>query len=166
MPAWRPSFAVRYTRPFIAMDETFQAILDSLPPKPPRSRLEPYRELIREMRRRGRTYREIAQVLAEKCQVRVAPSTVHDFVRIRSRRSKGRPTVLPEPIGGELVAPEEPTEAAAKKPPERSAQEQDEIRRRIASLKQRPKPAMQKPVFEYDDQEPLRLLPQPPTKNE
>ena len=34
----------------------FQDILDSLPEKPARSRLEPYRELIEELRRRGRTF--------------------------------------------------------------------------------------------------------------
>ena len=73
------------------MDERFQAILDSLPPKPPRSRLEPYWELIREMRRRGRTYREIAQVLSDKCQVVVATSTIHDFVQVRSRNRLRQP---------------------------------------------------------------------------
>jgi len=37
------------------MDGKFQDILDSLHEKPPRSRLEPYRELIEELRRRERT---------------------------------------------------------------------------------------------------------------
>ena len=59
----------------------FKEILDNLPEKPPRSRLEPYRELILEMRRRGRPLREIAKVLAEKCGVSVVPSTIHDFVK-------------------------------------------------------------------------------------
>jgi hypothetical protein len=40
----------------------FKEILDNLPEKPPRSRLEPYRESILEMRRRGRPLREIARV--------------------------------------------------------------------------------------------------------
>jgi hypothetical protein len=52
-----------------AMDEKFQIILSSLPKKPPRSRLEPYREFIDELRQLGRTYQEIAQILTEKCQV-------------------------------------------------------------------------------------------------
>ena len=67
------------------MDDKLQVILDSLPEKPPRSRLEPYCELIDELRRRGRTYREIARILVEKCQLQVSRSTVHDFVRGRSR---------------------------------------------------------------------------------
>jgi hypothetical protein len=53
------------------MDAKFREILDSLPNKPPRSRLEPYREFIEELRRRGRTYLDIAGILAEKCQVQV-----------------------------------------------------------------------------------------------
>ena len=47
------------------MDDKVSEILDGLPPKPPRSRLDPHVTLIEEMRRRGRTYREIAHVLAE-----------------------------------------------------------------------------------------------------
>ncbi len=78
------------------MDEKFRAILDGLPPKPPRSRLEPYWELISEMRNRGRTYREIAQVLDEHCRVSVAPSTVHGFVRARSPNGNG-PKRPPKP---------------------------------------------------------------------
>src|SRR4051794_40326498 len=66
------------------MDERFQAILDSLPPRPLRSRLEPYTELIHELRRRGRSYREIAAILADRCGVRVAVHTVYNFVRVRT----------------------------------------------------------------------------------
>lgn len=149
------------------MDPTLQAILDSLPPKVPRSRLEPYRELIREMRRRGRTYREIAQVLAERCEVTVAPSTVHDFVRVRSQKSKAKPPpalaeaavsadprLLPEATG-------EATKAAEKSP------NPDEARRRIEALKQRSvTPAPAKKVFEYNPEEPLRLLPHSSKKSE
>jgi len=47
------------------MDAKFKEILDGLPDKRPRSRLEPYRELISGLRRRGRTYRDIAHILGE-----------------------------------------------------------------------------------------------------
>jgi hypothetical protein len=36
------------------MDANLKKILDELPGKPPRSRLEPYREFIEELRSRGR----------------------------------------------------------------------------------------------------------------
>jgi len=49
------------------MDTDLKKILAELPIKPPRSRLEPYREFIEELRSRGRTYRDIAEILAEKC---------------------------------------------------------------------------------------------------
>jgi hypothetical protein len=62
------------------MDDRFQDILDGIPEKPPRSSLEPYRELINELRQRGRTYRDIAHILSEKCQLRAAASTVYRFL--------------------------------------------------------------------------------------
>ena len=67
------------------MDTDLKKILAELPIKPPRSRLEPYREFIEELRSRGRTYRDIAEILAEKCAVQVTGSGVHDFVRSRLR---------------------------------------------------------------------------------
>ena len=62
------------------MDAKFEAILNSLPAKEPRSRLEPYSELITEMRKRGHSYREITQVLKKACGLKVGTSTVNDFV--------------------------------------------------------------------------------------
>jgi IS30 family transposase len=62
------------------MEQRFLEILDHLPEMTSRSRLEPYKELIRELRRRQRSYREIARVLAEHCGIRVCHSTLHEFV--------------------------------------------------------------------------------------
>src|ERR1022692_1327872 len=73
------------------MDDSLKDILDGLPAKPPRSRREPYLEFIEELRRLGRTYRDIASILAEKCQVQVSASGLHDFVQIRSRREQKVP---------------------------------------------------------------------------
>src|ERR1044071_1124063 len=70
------------------MDRKFEEILATLPDKPVRSRLEPYGELIVELRRRGRTFREIAAILEEQCQLRVAASTVVRFLIGRSRRKR------------------------------------------------------------------------------
>jgi len=63
------------------MDPNFDRILDNLPEKRSRSRLEPYAVLIRELLRRHRTYREIASVLLERFQLHTSISTIHDFVR-------------------------------------------------------------------------------------
>ncbi len=69
--------------------------IDSLPEKPPRSKLEPHRELIRELRRKGRTYREVAQLLQERLGLYVAPSTLHSFVKVRAKHRKRTQFELP-----------------------------------------------------------------------
>jgi hypothetical protein len=52
------------------------------------SRLEPFSELIQELRRRGRTFREITAILREKFQLRVASNTVVRFVAGQLRRNQ------------------------------------------------------------------------------
>ena len=64
------------------------AELLDLSPNPPRSKLEPHRELIRELRRKGCTYREISRLFAERLGLQVAPSTLHSFVKVRARHRK------------------------------------------------------------------------------
>jgi hypothetical protein len=133
------------------MDTDLKKILAELPIKPPRSRLEPYREFIEELRSRGQTYRDIAGILAKKCAVQVTASGVHDFVRTRTRakdRSAGRGTKSnPLPISKPVEANTSPASAF-----------RDEVQRKVAALKvsntaANPGP----PPFEYDPDQPLRL---------
>ena len=77
------------------MTLTLETILESLPDKPPRSKLEPHRELIRELRRKGRTYREVAQLFHERLGLYVAPSTLHSFVKVRAKHRKQAQFELP-----------------------------------------------------------------------
>lgn len=72
-----------------------QEILKSLPEKPPRSKLEPHLELIRQLRRRGRTYREVARLFREQLGLSVAPSTLHSFVKVRAKHRKRTQFELP-----------------------------------------------------------------------
>jgi len=127
------------------MDTDLKKILAELPIKPPRSRLEPYREFIEELRSRGRTYRDIAEILAETCAVQVTGSGVHDFVRTRSRakiKSAGRLRV-----GNPMEAETSPASASS-----------EDLQRKIAALKARKTPAEPGPPgFEYDPDQPLRL---------
>ena len=133
------------------METKFKEILDGLPDKPPRSRLEPYRELIRELRRRGRTYRDIAQILAEKCQVQVTASGVHDFVRKRSRVKRKSTKRLAN--AALKTAP-----AALIAPPTEKPSGDDKVQRKIAALKAR-KPVTKAALaeFQFDATQPLRL---------
>lgn len=132
------------------MDDNIKKILDALPDKPPRSRLEPYRELIEELRRRDRTFREIAEMLAEKCQVQVTGSGIHDFLRTRSRRERRQAKIT-----AKLTQPPV-TRSGADTVIEASSG--DAVQRKIAELKTRK--SASKPDasgFEYDPDEPLRL---------
>jgi hypothetical protein len=133
------------------MDTHLKKILAELPIKPPRSRLEPYREFIEELRRRGRTYRDIAGILAETCAVQVTASGVHDFVRTRTRakdRSDERGTKSnPLPVSKPVAAETSPASAS-----------RAEVQRKIAALKVRNTAANPgPPPFEYDPDQPLRL---------
>lgn len=136
------------------MDEKFQSILETLPQKSPRSRLEPYQDLINELRRRGGTYRDIARILVEQCHIRTSRSAINDFVRVRSRR-KG----LKRQAAG----------SSATNAPIQSNRENpsfDEVYRRMAELKQKPIPPQTTPeLFHYDPDKPLHILPKPEKKS-
>jgi hypothetical protein len=140
------------------MDPKFQDILDSLPEKPPRSRLELYGELIDELRHRGSTYRDIVNILAKACRVQVSISTLHEYVRARTRTRRMRHSARQNTAGARVAAP-----IAPKAPAVDSAQNasDEEIRRRIAAIKARKSLATQ-PVddFHFDPTEPLRLITQ------
>jgi hypothetical protein len=139
------------------MDERLKQILEALPRKPPRSRLEPYREFIEELRHLGRTYREIAAILAEKCQVRVSSSAVHEFARARSQRQyKTSPRAssgLKEPKKTRMFRKAEGEEVRAV-----VLASDDDVRRKIAALRVEQKVAKPTPErFQFDPTEPLRI---------
>jgi len=138
------------------MDDKLLGILDNLPEKPPRSRLEPYRELIDELRRRRRTYRDIAAILAEKCHLDVSVSTIHDFVRGRSSSLPRSPRSQQPAAGSADRAVSSDT--APIETSERGRQTVHEAYQRIQALKLRIAPA--KTVvekFNFDPAEPLKL---------
>jgi hypothetical protein len=82
--------------------------LSDLPPNPSRSKLEPHRELIRELRRKGRSYREVSRLFAERLGLQVAPSTLHSFVKVRAGHRKQAQFELP---GVELPSARPPVNA-------------------------------------------------------
>jgi hypothetical protein len=51
------------------MGPTLLSLLDSIPQKPPRSKLETQRELIRQLRRKSGTYRDIVRNLQQRVAV-------------------------------------------------------------------------------------------------
>ena len=80
------------------MEPELRTILEYSPQKPPRSKLEPHRDLIRELRRSGRTYREVARLFHERFGLHVALSTLHSFVKVRAKHRKRTQFELP-PMG-------------------------------------------------------------------
>jgi hypothetical protein len=133
------------------MEDKIRAILESIPKKRQRSKLEPYTKLIEQLRRRGLTYREIAGILAEKCSLVVDSSTLVRFVAARSKQRPKRPKHHETRKTGSAVQPN----IRANMSPNVS---DDDILKRIEALKQRPaksdQPSMQ---FEYDPDQPLKL---------
>jgi IS30 family transposase len=136
------------------MENAHQAILDRLPPPRRRSKLEPYASLIRGLRTRSRSYREIVTILREQCGLRVAVHTVYHFVRAREQKRGARrpPHRLPsEPVRRAT--------GAGASPSPRSRDGPEDVWTRIAAVKQRaPASAAEPKAFAYDENEPLQLI--------
>lgn len=139
------------------MDESLESILDSLPPKPSRSKLEPYREFIRELRRRGRSYQEITDILRDRCGVIAGVNSVYNFVRVREKAEKGtRLRQRGSRRSTETVASTRPRERARSQPrPPTGGDAWKNVEQ--LKLRQPGKPAEEK-VFVYNEDEPLKLV--------
>ena len=73
------------------MSDLVRQILAELPNRAERSSLEPYQELIQEIRRRGYSYREISRLLEERCSVKISHAAIHNFVRRRRQMPGAEP---------------------------------------------------------------------------
>jgi hypothetical protein len=118
------------------MEDRLQKIFDSVPADEPRSRLEPYRELILRWRRQGRTYHRIRQLLIEQCDVKVAYVTLYRFIQRRSRPKTDPPPEAQLAIIMPVVADE--------KSPLRSSRPSPE---EIAAMREAARASNHKPVF-------------------
>lgn len=137
------------------MDERLRTLIDEIPERPPRSKLEPHLEVIRELRRKGRTYQEIAQFFGEHLKVTVAASTIHAFVQVRAHRRQRR-----EPFELPPAAEQEIETAPAAADVGRTASTEAGVMERIEALKRRRPPEKpSKPRFEYDESQPLQVVP-------
>jgi hypothetical protein len=136
------------------MDDKVNEILERLPAKPPRSRLDPHATLIEELRRRGRTFAEIARVLAEECQLSTCPSNIHHFLKLRTRKAKlVRRAGVTSDDTSEVASQHVTGSAVLQRTPS------TDVAQRIAALKQRkPLPPPVSEGFDYDPNEPLRLI--------
>jgi len=145
------------------MEQRLQEIFDHAPKDPPRSRLEPFKDLILKWRRQGRTYKRISELLANECGVKVGPVTLYRFIQRRSRprkveqepgvsRGASVPTQSPEPLAQPI-----PRTYTKLKPEE--AEVQRELVRAIARKPVIPLPEDPRPKFVYDPNRPLTNKP-------
>ena len=94
------------------LDDQIANFLADADARPARSKLEPYAELIRELRQRRWTFRKIADALCERFAVRASPSTIHDFAKVRAQRARAETQrTQPEHAHPGIAAP------ASSKPP-------------------------------------------------
>lgn len=127
------------------MDPTLLSLLETIPQKPPRSKLETHRELIRQLRRKGCTYRDIVRILHERVGIDVAISTVHSFIKVRAKHRKQVQYELP------------PLESESKS----ISLGPDVVASKIAALRAKPIEQKAKPKhFHFEESEPLKLISQ------
>jgi hypothetical protein len=132
------------------MQPEINKLLEEIPDKPPRSKLEAHADVIGILRRKRYTYREIALFFQERLAITVAPSTIHDFVRVRRRR--GKQSIV---LRGEHPAKE--TTSVSRQPATNISATQRDVQKRIAALKRRAPAGEPQPLFTYEEDEPLKL---------
>jgi hypothetical protein len=114
-------------------------ILTSSRGKPFQSKLEPFADLIRDLRRRRKSYREIAQILRDENGIVADRTTIWSFVKVRSTPRRC------------LAMHEESVPGTATRSPSHG------VSAAIAALKAKPVPVAPKPIFTYDENKPLTL---------
>ena len=144
------------------MKPQFEAILKSLPAQVPRSRLHPYSELIREMRKRKRSYREITEVLRDQFGLKAGISTVRDFLLAQTKsrkkhRDRDKHNLSATRNRKELIGTNKEREALAGTTTQQKAFESTERHSQQSTQRGLSKPT-NKPRFEYNSDEPLRIL--------
>ena len=131
--------------------------LDNLPADEPRSRLEPFREVILRWRRQGRSYRRIQTLLADHCSLQVSTSMLFKFVESRSRPRKRATEIEYQPAALSLLDPTTAGQTAGTG--RHNKLSRAELARQRALLEAlRDKPVVVPEVrkrFTYDPEEPL-----------
>ena len=105
--------------------------------KPFQSKLEPVAQVIRDLRRHRKSYREIAEILRDEHGVAVDRTTIWSFVKVRSNPHR-------------VIAMADDSTPVALSTETRGFNA-------IAVLKAKPAPAVKRPLFIYDENQPLTL---------
>ena len=68
------------------LEQKITAFLATAETQPPQSKLEPYTELIRSLRQKRWPYHRIAKALQDDFGIKAAPSSIHNFVKVRAKK--------------------------------------------------------------------------------
>jgi hypothetical protein len=68
------------------LEQKITAFLATAETQPPQSKLEPYTELIRSLRQKRWPYHRIAKALQDDFGIKSAPSSIHNFVKVRAKK--------------------------------------------------------------------------------
>lgn len=112
--------------------------------KPFQSKLEPMSQVIRDLRRQRKSYREIAEILRDQYNITADRTTIWSFVKVRSKPRH-------------LIAMRDDSPQISS-----SATRHGSIRNAIEVLKAKPAPDVKKPVFNFDENKPLTLRKETP----
>ena len=112
-------------------------ILPSTRGKPFQSKLEPVIEIIRDLRRHRKSYRQIAQILRDEHGIVADRSTIWNYVKVRSKPRR------------DFAMLEDSSAVSRTAVNGRSA---------IELLKAKPLPPAKKPIFTFDENKPLTLI--------
>jgi hypothetical protein len=143
------------------MDPKLQEILNDLPDAVPRSKLEPYREFILRLRRQGRSFETIREILSTRCSLKVSHGNLVEFVqrRARPRTAIAAANAEQPPLDPVYRQPVE-LEGQAKPTPRWTQEEIEAMRAKARASAHRPttepKPP---PLFHYDPTRPLTNRP-------
>ena len=117
-------------------NEGVNHLLPSTRGKPFQSKLEPVAEIIRDLRRHRKSYRQIAQILRDEHGLVADRSSIWNYVKVRSKPRR------------DFAMLEEASAISRTASGGRSA---------IELLKAKPLPPAKKPIFTFDENKPLTL---------
>ena len=69
------------------LEQKITSFLATASTQPPQSKLEPYAELIRSLRQKRWPYHRIAKALQDDFGIKAAPSSIHNFVKVRAKKT-------------------------------------------------------------------------------
>jgi hypothetical protein len=138
-------------RIFVVTPE-LQRLLDAVPGKELRSKLDPFAAYILRWRRQGKSYRRIQQILADKCGVKVSYDALRGFVLRRSRSACNKELDLAP--ASKVTAPEQVLPSSA--PVDATTDPWAEARARMRQFKAAPPAAKREKLFEFTEEDAIR----------